>query len=48
MFRPVRTLILLAVAFLAGVFYERNNHGERCHERGGQIDEGICYAGGGS
>ena len=48
MFRPVRTLILITFAFLAGVFYERSNQTERCHDSGGQIDDGICYAGGGS
>ena len=42
MFRPVRTLILIAVAFLAGVFYERNGHLERCEAGGGRIANGIC------
>lgn len=48
MFRPVRTLLLLAFAFLAGVFYERQGVAERCQEDGGRIEDGICMPGGGS
>ncbi|MDK3075667.1 hypothetical protein QO034_21605 [Sedimentitalea sp. JM2-8] len=48
MFRPVRTLLLLAIAFLAGVFYERQGVAERCEAGGGRIENGICMAGGGS
>lgn len=42
MLRPVRTLVLLIFAFLAGVFYERNGHLERCEADGGRIVNTIC------
>jgi hypothetical protein len=42
MFRPFRTLILLVFAFLAGVFYERNGHLERCEAKGGRIVDSLC------
>jgi hypothetical protein len=42
MFRPVRTLFLLVFAFLAGVFYERNESLERCQASGGILVDGIC------
>ncbi len=37
MFRPVRTLFLMVLVFLAGVFFERYQHGERCAAAGGQL-----------
>ncbi len=42
MFRPVRTLILMAAVFFAGVFYERFRHGERCAAAGGEMTAGLC------
>lgn len=45
MFRPVRTLIILLVAFVAGLFYERNLQNERCIERGGQMVDRLCERG---
>ncbi|XDA99144.1 hypothetical protein AB1M95_04340 [Sulfitobacter sp. LCG007] len=42
MFRPIRTLMLIGVAFLAGLFTERANQRESCLERGGEMSEGLC------
>ncbi len=40
--RPFRTLIILAVAFVAGLVFERSQHTDRCLDRGGAVDQGIC------
>jgi len=48
MFRPIRTILLIFFAFLAGVLYERSHHMDRCLDNGGRMDSGICYADGGS
>ncbi|MFD1160431.1 hypothetical protein [Roseovarius aestuarii] len=42
MFRPIRTLIIMAMVFIAGVFYERHQHGERCVAAGGEMKSGLC------
>lgn len=42
MFRPIRTLFLMAMVFIAGIFYERSQHGERCVEAGGAMKSGLC------
>ena len=42
LFRPVRTLILLAVAFGAGILYERQQQAESCPERAGLLADIIC------
>ncbi|MGZ2259165.1 hypothetical protein [Roseobacter sp. A03A-229] len=42
MFRPIRTLMLVLVAFLAGLFVERANHRDSCLDRGGAMSEGLC------
>ena len=42
MFKPVRMLLLILVAFLAGVFFERNNTSEKCTASGGVMDAGLC------
>jgi hypothetical protein len=42
MFRPVRTLVLMAVLFLVGLFYERHQHQERCAAAGGTVENGLC------
>jgi hypothetical protein len=42
LFRPVRTLILLTVAFGAGVLYERQQQAENCADRAGQLADIIC------
>ena len=42
MFRPVRTLFLVLLAYLSGVFVERFNHSDRCLDRGGMVSDGLC------
>lgn len=42
MFRPIRTLIMMAMVFISGVFYERYQHGERCVVAGGEMKSGLC------
>ena len=42
MFRPIRTILLLMFAFVAGVFYERSAYKENCAARGGALSEGLC------
>ncbi|WP_187430537.1 hypothetical protein ROLI_036670 [Roseobacter fucihabitans] len=42
MFRPIRSLILIGVAFVAGVFFEQATHRQACIDRGGDMSEGIC------
>ncbi len=42
MFRPIRSLMLITVAFLAGIFFERANQRDTCLDRGGAISEGLC------
>lgn len=42
LFRPFRTLILLALTFFAGVMFERNNANEQCLEIGGTPTNSLC------
>lgn len=42
MLRPVRTLVMLLVAFVAGLLYERNLQTDRCLDRGGHMSQGLC------
>jgi hypothetical protein len=42
MFRLLRTLILVMIAFVAGVLYERNNARETCAAGGGLWLLDIC------
>lgn len=42
LFRPIRTLILLAVAFGAGMLYERQQQAVACRDMGGVIRGAFC------
>lgn len=42
MFGIFRTLILIAVAFVAGVLFERNNQKTLCEETGGIWRASVC------
>lgn len=42
MFKPIRTLGLIAFAFLAGIFFERANQNQTCLDRGGEMSEILC------
>jgi len=41
-FRPIRTLILLMVAFMAGLLFERSEQSEKCAAIGGTFTAGLC------
>ena len=43
MFRPVRTLFLIGLAFVGGVFFERNAAREACLAGGATWDSARCY-----
>ncbi len=42
MFKLIRFPIFVAIAFLAGIFHERNAHTDRCTAAGGSVTNGIC------
>ncbi|MEP5152972.1 hypothetical protein [Planktotalea sp.] len=42
MFRLIRLPFLLGIAFVIGVFYERNAALEKCVQEGGTMKSGIC------
>ena len=42
MFRLVRLIIFVLLAFVAGQFYERSQTSERCAIFGGDMDAGLC------
>jgi len=44
MFRPIRTIFLMVLVFLGGVFFERSQYSDRCTERGGEMRVGLCHA----
>lgn len=43
MFGLIRLAILLPVAFVAGLLFERSNTGMACAEAGGDMRDGICW-----
>ena len=42
LFRPIRLLILLGVAFVAGMLYERERQAERCQAQAGLLEDIVC------
>ncbi len=40
--KPIRTLILLSIAFVLGALYERNQAAEKCTQLGGTPLAGLC------
>ncbi len=42
MFRLIRLLFLLVVAFVAGFLYSEMTWQQRCADRGGETQDGIC------
>lgn len=42
LFRPFRSLLLLALAFGAGMLYERERQAEKCLETAGVLRDVIC------
>ena len=41
-FRPLRLLIIIGIAFTAGIIYEKQNYKEICSEIGGTFNEAVC------
>ncbi len=42
MFGLIRTVILVLVAFVAGLLFERSQASEACAAAGGEIRDGVC------
>ena len=42
LFRPIRLLLLLGIAFVVGILYERNEAKIKCVAHGGKIFDGMC------
>jgi hypothetical protein len=40
--RPIRSLMLIAIFFLAGYFYARFQISENCGIDGGTVENGYC------
>ena len=40
--RPIRTVMMLTLAFAAGIGFDRMKHTERCHIAGGSVQAGLC------
>ncbi len=45
MFGLIRLAIFVLVAFVTGVFYERNAHKDRCLDAGGRVVASLCEGG---
>ena len=43
-FRPIRLLIIIGIAFTAGVVYEKQKYKKICGEIGGTLNGSICIA----
>ena len=41
-FRPIRFLIIIGIAFTAGVVYEKQKYKKICDEIGGTLNGFIC------
>ena len=42
LFRPFRLILIIAAGFWAGLLFERNMMIDRCLDRGGSVDRGVC------
>ena len=42
MFSLIRTAILVMIAFVAGLLFERSQTGEMCDAAGGTMSAGLC------
>ncbi len=42
MFGLIRSTILVLIAFVAGLMFERSNAGETCRAAGGTMQAGLC------
>lgn len=44
MFRLIRLILFVTLAFFAGMMWERFTEGERCADRGGIMEGGLCQS----
>lgn len=42
MFKLIRLILFVLLAFVAGQLYERSQVSERCTALGGKMDAGLC------
>ncbi len=42
LFRPFRLILIVGAGFLAGLLFERSSMTDRCLDRGGAVERGIC------
>ncbi|MEL6242274.1 MAG: hypothetical protein AAFV87_03435 [Pseudomonadota bacterium] len=45
MFRLIRTILLVLLAFVAGMLFERQSMAESCRDSGGRVADGLCWSG---
>ncbi|WP_299702042.1 hypothetical protein [uncultured Tateyamaria sp.] len=43
MFGLIRTPILILIAFVAGLMFERSKAAEACTDQGGVMRDGVCW-----
>jgi len=43
-FRPIRLLVIIGIAFTAGVVYEKHKYKKICGEIGGVLNGSLCTA----
>ena len=43
MFGLIRTVILILVAFVAGLLFERSQAADACAGQGGTMRDGVCW-----
>ena len=41
-FRPIKMLVFVGIAFVAGIIYERQSVSEECQLIGGKMLNGFC------
>jgi hypothetical protein len=39
----IRTIVLVLIAFVAGLLYERSNMADACLGLGGAMHDGVCW-----
>ena len=39
---PFRLILIVGAGFVAGLMFERSSMNDRCLDRGGSVDRGIC------
>lgn len=42
MFGLIRTVVLILIAFVVGLLFERSQAAEACLDQGGKMRDGVC------